>query len=507
VALDPRTPVLAGAGQVVVRPDPDLPLGERPEPVELMARALEEAARDCGRSGAGERLLGRAQSLRVMVPLCWSYADPAELVARRLGVDPPEHALTVIGGNGPQTVAAQTAAAIAEGRLDVAVLTGAECLYTLVAARRDPARPELPWTTQPPDTPAPLRLGRERVPVNDTERARGLDRPRNVFPLFENALRAAAGEPIDDHQARVSRWWARFSEVAATNPYAWRRTAYTPEELRTVGDDNRMITFPYPKRMNANDRVDMGAALVLCSLGAARDAGVPDDRLIFPLAAADAHDHWLLSERRDLHSSPAIALAGAAAFEGAGLGLDDVALVDLYSCFPCAVQISAAALGLDLDDPSRPATVTGGLAFAGGPGNNYVTHSLATMAGRLRDEPGTVGLVTGLGWYVTKHAVGLWSSAPGSRPFRHVDAQAQVDATEKRTPAPADLEGDVTVETYTVVHDRQGQAQLGILALLDDAGRRAWGNITDPDSLGQLETDEGCGRKARLKRDGRAELR
>lgn len=498
--------MLVGVGQVLQPPDAGQPLEARGEPVELMARALEAAAEDCGPGGAGRRLLERADSLRVLVPLSWQYTNPALLLAERLGIAPAEHGLTAIGGNGGQTLAAATARSIADGSLDVALITGAECIWTRVAARRHPEHPVLPWTTQPPGTPEPVRFGVERDPVTDTERARGLDRPLRVFPLFETALRAAAGHTVEEHQILLSQLWARFSEVAAANPSAWSRRAWRPEELRTVSDDNRMIAFPYPKRMNANDRVDMGAALVMTSLDAARSAGVPDDRLVFPLSAADAHDHWFLSHRDDLHSSPAIRLASRATLASAGLGLDDVAHVDLYSCFPCAVQLAATEIGLPLDDPARPLTVTGGLGFAGGPGNNYVTHSLATMAGRLRAEPGTTGLVTGLGWYATKHAVGLWSSAPPGRPFRHVDVQPEVDALPQRAPAPDDA-GTGTVEAYTVVHDREGRPELGIVAVRTPDDRRAWGNVTDADTLAELEAEEGCGRAVRLQEDGRTELR
>lgn len=504
--LDPRTPVLVGAGQVISPASADDALAERPEPVDLMAQALRAAAGDCGPAGAGERLLQRAQSVRVMMPLSWRYVDPAQLVAERLGIDAPEHALSVIGGNGGQTVVSESATAIAEGQLDVVLVTGAECTWSRVAARRHPQLPGPRWTTQPSDTPSPLFLGVERGPVTDNELAHGLDRPRQVFPLFENALRAAAGEGITEHQERLSDLWSRFSAVAAANPWAWSRTAWRPEELRTVSEDNRMIAFPYPKRMNANDRVDMGAALILCSLDAARRAGVPDELMVFPLAAADAEDHWFLTHRRDLHSSPAIAAAGRAALGTAGIAVDDVAHMDLYSCFPCAVQLAAAALGLDAFDPGRPLTVTGGLSFAGGPGNNYVTHALAAMAGRLRADPGAIGLVTGLGWYATKHAVGLWSSAPGRQAFRHLHPQEEVDASPQRAPA-AEADGEMTVETYTVVHDRHGGARLGILALLDDEGRRAWANITAPDDLAGLEAEEGCGRKVKLHAGGRVDLR
>ncbi|MHB8681307.1 MAG: acetyl-CoA acetyltransferase [Acidimicrobiales bacterium] len=504
MALDPRTPVLVGVGQVLQRPEPGVDLTERAEPVELMAGALRAAAEDCG--PAGPELLAGADSLRVMMPLSWPYVNPALLVAERLGIEPRQFGLSTIGGNSPQTLASRTALGIATGELDVALLVGAECIATRVAARRDPDRPLLPWTTQAPDTPAPVIMGMDREPVTDTERARGLDRPLRVFPLFETALRAAAKEGVAEHQAKIAALWSRFSAVAAGSPFAWNPRAFGAEEIETVTADNRMVSFPYTKLMNANDRVDMGAALVMCSLERARRAGIPDDRLVFPVAAADAHDHWFLTHRNDLRSSPALRLAARDAFAAAELGIDDCALVDLYSCFPCAVQIGAAEIGLPLDDPSRPLTVTGGLAFAGGPGNNYVTHSIATMAQRLREQPGATGLVTGLGWYATKHAVGLWSSAPPRRPFTHCDPQPEVDALPQRAPG-SDVTGEVTIEAYTVVCDRSGMPDLGILALLGDDGRRAWGNVTDAEALTWLMTEEGCGRRARIDAEGRTELR
>jgi len=506
MALDPRTPVLVGVGQVTERPVQGQLVTDRAEPVDLMAGALRAAAADCAGAGAGDRLLARAGSMRIMVPLSWGYINPGLLVSERLGLTPKEHVLTVIGGNNPQTVASATALAIAAGHLDVALLAGADCIYTRLAARRDPERPILPWTVQAPGTEVPVRLGTDREATTEVESARGLDRPNRVYPLFENALRAAAGETIGEHQETLARMWARFSEVAATNPYAWFSEPRSASEIRTVGPDNRMVSFPYPKLCNANDRVDQGAALILCSVEAARTAGVPEDRWVFPLSGADASDHWFLSHRHDLHSSPAIRLAGAAALRLARAGIDDIAYLDLYSCFPSAVQIAANELGIAFDDPDRPLTVTGGLGFAGGPGNNYVSHSIAAMAGRLRADPGSRGLVTGVGWYLTKHAVGVWSTTPPTHGFAHANVQPEVDGLPQRSPA-SDYEGDATVETYTVVHERDGRAEHAILALLTDDGGRAWGTLSDADALGDLEVEEGCGRRARLLADGHTELR
>ncbi|HUO47337.1 MAG TPA: acetyl-CoA acetyltransferase [Acidimicrobiales bacterium] len=503
--LDPRTPVLVGAGQVTCPLVAGEDLTARAEPVALMARALEAAADDAG-GPAGRRLLQRATSIRVLVPLSWRYVDPGSLVAEHLGISPAESVLTAIGGNGPQSVVNQSGAAIAAGKLDVVLVTGAECIATRIAARRDAERPVLPWSTQPDTTPLPVPMGTDRVPVTDFELARGLDRPLRVYPLFENALRHVAGRSVPEHTAAVAALWSRFSAVAAGNPFAWSQQALGADDIATVAPENRMISFPYPKRMNAYDRVDQGAALILCSLEAALAAGVARDRLVFPVAGTDANDHWFLTHRADLHSSPAIRVAGSRALELAGLGVDDLAHVDLYSCFPCAVQIAAAELGITLDDPGRSLTVTGGLAFAGGPGNNYVTHSIATMAQRLRDQPDATGLVTGLGWYSTKHSVGLWSASPPASGFRHDTPQAAVDALPQCAPA-GDYEGEAVVETYTVVHDAAGDPELGILALRTADGRRTWANTADADTLAGLEAEEGCGRSARVLAGARADLR
>jgi acetyl-CoA C-acetyltransferase len=326
-----------------------------------------------------------------------------------------------------------------------------------------------------------------------------------VYPVFENALRAAAGEGVDEHQVRVSQLWSRFSAVAAGNPYAWSPTERSAEEIRTPSSNNRMIGFPYPKLMNANIQTDQAAALVLCSVEAARAAGVPPDRWVFVWSGSEAEDHWFVSERADLHSSPAIRLAGRTVLDLAGIGIDDIAHVDLYSCFPSAVQIAAAELGLGLDEPGRPLTVTGGLTFAGGPGNNYATHAIAAMVVRLRATPGSHGLVTALGWFATKHAMGVYSTTPMSGGFRRGSPQADVDALPRRSTAP-DHEGPVRVESYTVMHERDGSPSLGIVACLLPDGRRAWGNVTDPVLLKDMTHEEQCGRPAVLRSGGALEL-
>ena len=506
--FDARAPVLVGVGQVV-RHDPDPATSS--EPLDLMVAAARQAADNAFQDsrayeGGGRDLLGRLDSIRVISVLSWNYVNPGLALGERLGVTPRQTVLTSTGGNSPQLLVNHTAAAIQGGEVDVALLAGAETMATRQRARRRPDKVWLDWPVQDGDTPAPVVVGDDRPGSNDAELARSLALPTQIYPVFENAVRTASGRSIAEHERVIAELWSRFSAVAATNPHAWSPAALGADAIATVTPDNRLIGFPYTKLMNANLYVDQAAALVMCSAEAAQAAGIPRERWVFPWAGADAHDHWWVSDRADLHSSPAIRAAGRAALEHAGAGIDDIAHVDLYSCFPSAVQIGAAELGLRLDERARPLTVTGGLTFAGGPGNNYATHSIATMVERLRADPGALGLVTALGWYVTKHSIGIYGSEPSPRPFAACHPQAEVDALPRREWV-AEHDGPVTIESFTVMYDRDGTAALGIVACTLPDGRRAWGNVRDPDAAAAMTVDDPIGHPALLHRDGTLEPR
>ncbi len=503
MAIDPRLPVIVGAGQLVRRPAPGQDLDEAPEPALMMGDALRAAGRD---TGAGDRLLKAASSIRVMATLSWSYANPALLLASMLGTRPTETVLSTTGGNSPQLLVNDSAEAIARGDHDVILLAGAEAVSTRLLARKAEPKVWLGWTQQEGGTTAPRLIGDELPGTHPAEAARSVVLPVQIYPMFENALRAAGGETVAQHQERISRLWSRFSSVAARNAFAWSPLERSPEEIATPGPDNRMIAFPYTKLMCANIQTDQAAALVMCSVEAARAAGVPRDNWVFVHSGTEAHDHWFVSERENLRSSPAIRAAGRLVLSGAGIGIDDVAHMDLYSCFPSAVEIAAAELGVALDDEGRIPTVTGGLGFAGGPGNNYSTHAIATMTGVLRGDPGSYGLVSALGWYVTKHAFGVYSSEPPRSGFRRANPQAEVDALARRGIA-EDFAGDVEVETYTVTYERDGSPSLGLASCLLADGRRAWGQVRDEGALAAMVQQEQCGRPARLSSGGSLELR
>lgn len=493
-SLDPRTPVIVGVGQVANRPDRG---DDEIEPIELVARAARAAEADSG--GAG--VLAALDSVRVVKLLSWRYRDPGRLLAERVGAAPRQSLYSTDGGQTPQAIVNRTAVEIAAGDLDVALLCGGETWRTRQRYRQAGEVP--PWTPLDESTPAAETFGAELDMVGAAELARGLLMPVQFYALFEVALRAAAGRSPDEHRAHLGRLWSRFSEIAAANPNAWLQKVMTPEEAVTPTPDNRLIGYPYTLVMNSNNNVEQAAAVLLCSAEKADALGVPRDRWVFPLAGAEANDSAHVSHRIDLCSSPAIRSAGRALFSSVGVGVDDLGPVDLYSCFPSAVQIAADELGLGTD---RDLTVTGGMGFAGGPWNNYATHGIATMVDRLRAEPGAIGLCTANGGLTTKHALGLYSTEPPAQPFARLVTQDEADAAPRRDVVGDDHEGPITVEAYTVMHGRDGTREVGFVAGLLADGRRTWCSSNDADLLATLVAEECCGRSAHRRADGTVAL-
>ena len=491
--IDPRTPVVVGVGQVSQRvEDP----AEAREPTALLADALRAAGDDSG----SPRLLGAISTLAVIRVLSHRYRDPAALVAADLGLDRATvHTIeTDDGGNYPQSLLNRACREIRAGSDAVWAIGGGEAWRT----RRE-AGPS--WTVQDDDV-APDEAVRNHEGLGPPgEWARQLVMPIEHYPLFENALRAAEGWTIEEHRDRIAALWSSFSEVAEANPHAWIRRRFSPEELRDPSPSNRMVGFPYTKLMNANNAVEQAAAFVVCSAERATALGVPRDRWVFPWAGTDAHEHWHVSNRWSLAEAPAIRLAGRAVLELANVGVDDLAHLDVYSCFPSAVQIAAREIGLGSGVGSdRRLTVTGGLSFAGGPWNDYVSHSIATMVERLREDEGSIGLVTANGGFLTKHAFGVYSATPPVEGFRHADLQASVDELPRRELCEEVGAGDgpVTVETSVVVHGPGSEPQKAIVSGLLADGRRAWGLSTDPDVMARLVTEETAGTEARIAPDG-----
>ncbi len=504
------TPVLIGAGQFTYRGG----AAESPTPLELLKIAAERAAKDAGLEPSalagldalavvGFTIDTPGQLSAMPVP---RLKNPPASFAKAVGAAPRWSAYTHTGGNTPQHLVNILCERIANGESELALAVGCEFLGSLMKRVKTGAGFE---GYADDEGGEPNMVGDPRPGVTPYEAAHGLGFPTNTYPLFENALRARDGRSIEDHQKRLGDLFAPFTRVAAANPHAWFPKERTAEELVTASDDNRMVGFPYPKYLNAIIQVDQSAGVLIASARKARELGVPQDRWVFLHGCADAADLWYPLERQDYHSSPAMRLTGRRALEMAGIGVDDLSFIDLYSCFPSAVEIGAEELGLALDDP-RGLTLTGGLPYFGGPGNNYAMHGIAEVMARLRANPGTWGLTTANGWFLTKQSTGVYSARPVEGRWEREDPavlQARIDAL----PHPEIIEkpeGRATIETYTVVHAREGYRQ-GVVVGRDEEGRRFAANTPDDEAtLRDLESREGVGRTGTVTRhpDGKRNL-
>jgi len=474
-------PVLIGVGQATWRER-----DARRSPVDALQAVAEAALVDCGSSAARKAvdavihvpfLLNQVPDLAAALP-----RNPGAALAERLGIEAVQYSADV-GGNLPQQLLNIAADRLSRGEHRVVMLAGVELLNTFLGGLR--AGEGLPeWSTGREDDPQMLV---ETPPMSlEAELAHGIYEPVAAYPLFESALRHRLGLDAQAHRARLGELVSRMSQVAATHPLAWKQRAWTPEEVLSTEGGNRYICHPYTKLMNAILNVDMAACVLLTTEAAAREMGVPREKMIYLRGAASASDAQYLSERPSLSRSPALERVVQAALAQAGMSVAELDCFDLYSCFPAAVQIGCETLGLALDDP-RGVTLTGGLTLFGGPGNNYSLHGIAEMVETLRRRGEGAGLVWANGGYLTKHAVGIYSTEPGEGAWEPVDngaLQAEVDALERPTLA-ARGEGPMTIEGCTVRYDGE-TPKLGIaLGRLED-GRRCLAQCSDGDSMRRL---------------------
>lgn len=489
--VDPKTPVVIGVGQITQHLAGDW---ERAlEPLALMEEATRRAGSDSGAAVALARL-----DLVAVVGGIWRYPDPGRWLADRLGSADAATILTQYGGNTPQALVTEMARRIAAGEVDVVLCTGGEAMHSRGKLRS--VGTDVDWIKQ--DLPLAERWGAELYMNSEHELARGIDRPTQFYAMLEPALAAAAGRTKGEHLAVVGQMWEGFSRVAVANPHAWVRTALTADEIITPTPANRMINWPLTRAMNSNMTVDQAAAVLLCSAATASALGVPKDRWVFPLAGADGSDTKKFSERDRLGRSDTVRRTGQLALSLAGVSIADVAHFDLYSCFPSMPEITCLELGIAPD--AQPLTTTGGLAFFGGPVNNYSLHGIASMVERLRDHPGELGLVHANGGYVTKQSFGVYSTEPAATPFAVGAAHHDpgVHASRGVDEAP---EGAATVEAYTVEHDA-GSPRRALLTALRPDGRRALASSDDPDVMDWLMAEVAVGEKVTLTPDGTAHV-
>lgn len=471
-----RVPVLVGIGVATQREDDP---AQALDPLALMV----EAVRLAGQDAAAPALLGALD--RILVPRGrWKYGDPGRAIATAVGA---AHAGTVLSTVGvlQQTLLGNACGAIAAGEISAALVVGGDAGYRILRSRI--TGQEVP-SPDPGGTPDVLLAPKEEL-RHEAELRAGLRMPVGLYAMMESAFRARRGLTVDAHRDQVAALYSRFSAIAAANPAAWTRKEYQPGAIRSASDRNPMQAFPYTKLHCSSWNVDQAAALLFCSARMAEAMGVPQDCWIYPWASTESNHMVPVCARAELDACPGARIAGRAALEPFGLGVEDLDLIELYSCFPIAVEAYAEELGIDM---GRELTVTGGMSFAGGPYNNYVLQSTARMAQLLRAGQGRTGLVSSVSGTLTKQGFGLWSTQPAPDGFQWADLTDAVARATAAKPVVSEASGDGRVAGFTVLHER-GEPSSGV-AIVDLAGgQRAVVTTDDPVLVARMEEAELCG--------------
>lgn len=499
--IDSNLPILVGAGMVMQK---EKDLTKARSPLDLLVDAAHSALIDTGKGNelgsaidavAGLRFITDSPEARGL-PF-GQYPNPGLSVANRLGLSPRHCFYAPTGGNTPQFMINDMAKRIHEGEVETVLLVGGEGLASVMRAVATGVD-KSDWNDAPEG--ARIDYGPDKGGVLATENAHGMSFPVNTYPLLENAFRGSLGRNITDHARQMGELMERFTQVAAAHPLSWFPVARSADELLTISEQNRWVGFPYPKYLNSVIQVDQAAAVILTSVGKARELGIDPALWVFLHGCADANETWYVSERRDLHRSYAINFMTEAALAMAGWGLADIDYFDLYSCFPVAVEVACREIGLSEADP-RGLTVTGGLPYFGGAGNCYTLLSVATMMQKLRAAPGRKGLCTGNGWYLTKHSIGLYSTEAPTGQWK----APGYDAVQKRIDDLPKCAVDATpngrghIETYTVIHPA-GKPRAGlVIGRLAASDARFVAHVADENGvLDAMLRDDFLGRKGNV---------
>ena len=450
-----RTPVIIGVGQVSEQPGQTGYLAR--SPAELGAAALRAAIVDCR---ARDNVASAVDTIAVIRQ--FENSTPVSLapfgksnnfarsLGRRIGADPRRAILEISGGQGNQKLVGELAEQIALGHSELAIIAGAEAISTTLHLKAQGETRD--WSETVPGELEDRGFGVEGLGDN-TLRQHGFAGAIPGYALFENARRARLGRSLQQYRRDIGELFAPFTRVAAMNPHAASHVERSAEELATVSDRNRIVAEPYTRMTVARDQVNQAAAVILCSVAKARAIGVPENRWVHIHGVVSANEPTPL-QRPDLSQSPAAAAATRRALEIAGQHFEVMNFIDLYSCFAIPVFNIIDNFALSVDDP-RGFTLTGGLPFFGGAGNNYSMHAITEAVMRLRARPGTWGLVGANGGFMSKYAVGIYSTLPASWAEPAARVQKLADSSA-RLPVIDRAEGSAVVDTYTIVPRERG---------------------------------------------------
>jgi acetyl-CoA C-acetyltransferase len=471
----PSYPCIIGVAQKTWRPSE----GDAPHPLLQCAEVTQAAAEDCG----NKNILQYIDEVDAVLSISWHYDNLAQQLGEHLQLKAGERKISGLSGTHPQRFINEAAEHIMHGKRRAVLVTGAEAFATKKRAKKDNRTLDWPKAQSKPGHVL-------EDPYIPTEISHEVFQAYTTFALLDSARRAKLGLTLEENRRQQAQMMAHLSTVAAQNPHAWFPKAYTAEQLFETRDGNRMVSSPYSKNVMAFMDVDMAASLIIASDELADELGVPQEKRIYLRGWGYDKEHPYIAQRSELWHSAAMARASAQALHMAKLSIDDIKHLDIYSCFPSSLNFSRDALALG-DNLKRPLTVTGGLPYFGGPGNNYTTHSIASMVDTLRQHHGEHGLISGVGMHMTHHVFAVYSSIPAepmpTLPAAHLPA---IKKLQDHAHGPAIILG------YTVNYSPLANTALAVCELPN--GDRCYARCTDPDILKQMDAEEWVGKTVHL---------
>lgn len=486
----PNTPVIIGVGFCQEKLDDATASAE---PVQLMINAVRDAAGDAG----SDAILAQLESISVEQGM-WQYRNPGKLIADAVGCPGARSILADLGVL-QLTPLFNLFDAIAAGEQQIGVVTGGEAKYRELRAKI--AGVAVSNTAQGDDTPPPDVYHPTPDPfATDVEAQAGIMMPVELFAVIESAIRHSRGLTPDQHRDEIAALYSSFSEIAANNPHAWSRDIVPADEIRNAGGKNAMLAFPYTKKHNSQWNVNQAVAIIVCSYGKARELGLDESRFIYPVSAAQSRHVVCLAQQKQLHSHPGTVLAGQRAYQLAGISHRDIVAADLYSCFPSSVQSFAYDLQLD---GVCPWSVTGSMAFAGGPYNHGALDGVARMVEVLRDKEQSqpqYGLTSNLSGIFGKQAVAILANRPNPQGYAFADITDEVAAVDQPLPVTGDYTGPARIAGYTVVFNKDEPSHAFAYCDTPDGARTVVRN-SDKLLLQQMMQEEFVGRTITIHAD------
>ncbi|MGV9205206.1 MAG: hypothetical protein ACOC44_14435 [Promethearchaeia archaeon] len=490
--MNKKIPVIIGAAQFTQSKE----MEKRLDPLGLMEKTATMAMDDTKTSNIKEKI----DSIFMANIISWTYRDAPGNLGNRLGLELKEKHYLPIGGNTPQYMLNKAAELIETGEIKGALLVGGEANYSTYKAKKEKYDLDWPKRQKPSYVDKTQPLG-----LNSFVKRYNLLTFPNGYALIETALRAAQGLSVEEYLNQLGELFAEFSSVAATNPHAWSQKSYTKEEIINPTPKNRLINHPYTKRMVSNLYVDMSAAVLITSTDVASELNIPFTKWVYPMGGANLMNIKYMLQRPKLYTSPAIRYASELALKQADLSLEDIHAFDLYSCFPCMVQIAQREIGIPKDDP-RPLTLTGGLPFFGGPFNNYSMHGIVEAINFVRDNPNKKAMVLANGGYNTKQSIAVYGSEPGKRPWNDKSETKKKQALIDKHVLPEPIKkanGLFEIKGYTIIYNRDGSPKKGLVLAKDmNSNRRTYAFIKAKNlPLKNFATEDHVGKRCRLEYD------